>query len=496
MTEKTVIFPNQLFLKHPAIRNNRIVYLIECNRYFKDFAFHQKKLLFQRATMKAYQKQIEKQDIIIKYINNNQFQSMDNFFKAYILTDDKINIHIIEIIDKKLSKRFEKAAEKFKVEIIYYPTPAFLCSKKWIIEFFHNKKGYFMTDFYKAQRKRMKILLKKGKPIGGKWSFDKENRKKLSASVQIPKYPTFGKNNWVKEGKQYIKEGFPKNPGTTDNFIYPTTIKEVEIWFLDFLENRLNYFGDYEDAISKNHRFLFHSVLSPLLNCGLITPKNVIQKTLDYADENQIQLNSLEGFIRQIIGWREFIRAIYLLEGEKQKTSNYWKFEARLPSSFYDGTTGILPVDKTINKTVENAYCHHIERLMILGNFLLLTRVSPREVYNWFMELFIDAYDWVMVPNVFGMSQFADGGLMATKPYISSSNYILKMSDYPKKGWGKIFDALYWSFLIDFREKLTTNPRMNLMYSILDKKKIEDKKEYQKISREFLKRFHESAEIE
>jgi len=180
--------------------------------------------------------------------------------------------------------------------------------------------------------------------------------------------------------------------------------------------------------------------------------------------------------LRQIIGWREFIRGIYCVDGVRQRNSNFWNFENRMPPSFYDGSTGIEPIDNTIKKVLKNAYAHHIERLMVLGNFMLLLEVKPSLVYKWFMELFIDSYDWVMVPNIYGMSQFADGGLLATKPYLSGSNYILKMSDYKKGDWCDIWNSLFWEFINTRREFFKKNPRMNMMVAMYNKKSDSDKK--------------------
>jgi deoxyribodipyrimidine photolyase-related protein len=206
-----------------------------------------------------------------------------------------------------------------------------------------------------------------------------------------------------------------------------------------------------------------------MLNVGLLTPQFVVDETIRFANENDIPLNSLEGFIRQIIGWREFIRAVYQLKGTEERTKNYWNFTRKIPVSFWNGTTGIDPIDSTIKKVLETGYCHHIERLMVLGNFMLLCEFDPNEVYRWFMELFIDAYDWVMVPNVYGMSQFADGGLMATKPYISGSNYLMKMSDYKKGAWQEVWDGLFWKFMHIHRDFFLQNPRLGMLVNTFDK---------------------------
>jgi deoxyribodipyrimidine photolyase-related protein len=195
----------------------------------------------------------------------------------------------------------------------------------------------------------------------------------------------------------------------------------------------------------------------------------LILTSIDFYKKNNIPINSAEGFIRQIIGWREFIRGVYFSKGSEERTKNYWGFKRKIPNSFYDGTTGIDPVDDTIKKVNKTGYPNHIERLMILGNFMVLCEFDPDDVYRWFMELFIDSYDWVMVPNVYGMSQYADGGLMSTKPYISSSNYIIKMSDYKKGEWSEIWDGLFWSFMDKQRVFFSKNPRMRMLISSFDK---------------------------
>jgi deoxyribodipyrimidine photolyase-related protein len=225
----------------------------------------------------------------------------------------------------------------------------------------------------------------------------------------------------------------------------------------------------YEDAIVAKENILHHSVLTPMLNTGLLTPQQVLDAVLKHAEAYGTPLNSVEGFVRQVIGWREFIRIVYEREGSKQRSTNYWKFKRKIPAGFWTGTTGIAPIDITIRKVLATGYCHHIERLMVLGNFMLLCEFDPDEVYKWFMELFIDAYDWVMVPNVYGMTQFADGGLMTTKPYISGSNYLMKMSDYEKGDWQQVWDGLFWRFMHVHRDFFLKNPRLGMLVGTFDK---------------------------
>jgi deoxyribodipyrimidine photolyase-related protein len=309
------------------------------------------------------------------------------------------------------------------------------------------------------------------KPLGGKWSFDAENRLKFPKNKKAPYIQHPDADIYWNEALEYTQKYFGENYGELKQMpLYPHTHEAAQRWLQEFLETRLWEFGAYEDAMVEKEHFLHHSLLTPMLNSGLLTPQEVLDKTLEYAAQNpDLPLNSLEGFIRQIMGWREFIRAVYELKGSEERTRNYWGFKRKIPKSFYDGTTGIGPLDTVIRKVLKTGYCHHIERLMVLGNFMLLCEFDPDEVYKWFMELFIDAYDWVMVPNVYGMSQFADGGLMATKPYISGSSYLMKMSDFKKGEWQEIWDALFWRFMHVHRDFFLQNPRLGMLVHSFDK---------------------------
>ncbi len=230
--------------------------------------------------------------------------------------------------------------------------------------------------------------------------------------------------------------------------------------------------------------------MSPYLNLGLITPELIIEKILNFHKKNKIKINSLEGYLRQVIGWREFIRGIYESRGSDERTTNFWNFKKKIPASFYDGTTGILPIDQTIKKVLKTGYCNHIERLMVLGNFMMLCEFDPDEVYRWFMELFVDSYDWVMVTNIYGMSQFSDGGLMATKPYISGSNYIMKMSNYKKGDWQATWDGLFWRFMDTHRDFFLSNPRLGMLVRMFDKMPEEKRKQHLENGALYLKTLH------
>lgn len=377
-------------------------------------------------------------------------------------------VHIFDPVDNYLENRLKKLVPEER--LIIHPNPNFLHSHI-DIDAESKKKFYLQGEFYKRARKKFNILLEKnGEPVGGKWSFDEENRKKFPKDQTAPPVPTFTMNKVRKEALDYVEKNFSKNPGIINPTLFPINGAETLENFENFLKYRFRDFGIYEDAISIKEPFLHHSMLTPGLNVGLISPELILGRAVN---ERDIPLNSKEGFVRQILGWREFIRNIYIKEGSYQRNRNYWNFQRQIPAPFYTARTGIEPVDFVIRKILNTAYCHHIERLMILGNFFLLCEFSPDSVYKWFMELFIDAYDWVMVPNVYGMSQFADGGLMATKPYISGSNYIKKMSDLKSGDWEKIWDGLFWRFLHVHSDFFSKNPRIGMLLSTwkkMDKK--------------------------
>ena len=490
--EVTLIFPHQLFSSHPAISRNRQVLIVEDPLFFHDHEFpvkfHKQKILLHHLSIDNYYKKLKNDNYDVKIVSYKSFSDKEYLKKTFI--KNSINkIFYADLHDYELNRRLDQITKELKIKSIVYDTPSFLLGLDQVQDDFKGKTKFMMAQFYQKQRRRFNILINSNqKPIGGKWSFDAENRKRLPKNLEIPTINSFNKKKKLNdELKRDINLNFSLNPGEINNFNYAVSHEEAKISFDQFLQERFKYFGDYEDAISINEPYIFHSVLTPALNIGLITPKQVLQSTLDYSKDFNIPLNSLEGFIRQIIGWREYIRAVYHLKGSKQRTTNFWNFSKKIPQTFYDGTTGITPVDNIIKSINNNAYAHHIERLMIVGNIMCLMRFDPNEVYKWFMEMFIDSYDWVMVPNVYGMSQYADGGTMSTKPYISGSNYILKMSDYKKGGWCETWDALYWRFIDDHRFFFKSNPRMKMMVSLYDKKENKVKNNYIKLYNEIQK---------
>ncbi len=484
----TFVYPNQLFAIHPAISKNRKIILIEDPLFFGDeiypIKFHKKKLQLHYLSIQKYAQNKIREGYDVAIIQYSDLKRKNH--TSWLVKKLKANsIHIVDVIDFELRLRIEKASRENHISIKWYDNPNFLLSQSDLDIDFKGKKRYLMANFYKKQRKRHNILLEDdGKPVGGTWSYDTENRKKLPKNIHIPNSIKHNYNDYdFLNSEDFVQKYFSENYGDTKGFNYPIDHNQAKQSLDYFLKEKFKLFGPYEDAISKRDSTLFHTVLTPYLNIGLITPMEVIDRVKCFAKEKRIPINSYEGLVRQIIGWREFIRGIYVVDGVKQRTKNFWNFHKDISPSFYDGSTGLEPVDQSIKKLVNNAYLNHIERLMILGNIFFLLKTHPDKVYKWFMELFIDAYDWVMVPNIYGMSQYSDGGLMSTKPYFSGSNYILKMSDYKKGEWCQVWDALYWNFINEHREFFQNNPRMSMMIKMYDKKPNDLKANYIQLER-------------
>jgi deoxyribodipyrimidine photolyase-related protein len=483
MLKLFLLFPHQLFKEIDLLKQFDKIYLIEESLFFTQYKFHKQKMVLHRASMKYYENYLTENNISVEYIQAKDTASDVTELIKTIENTNPSSINYYDVCDNWLDKKIKKACHKKQLNYHQYTTPLFINSETDLSNYFSEKSKYFQTDFYIQQRKKLGLLLDpQQKPIGGKWSFDAENRLKYPKDTTPPNVNFPNQNRYYHEAINYVNTNFGHHYGEINlQVIFPTTHAESEAWLTEFLETRWADFGQYEDAIVGNELVLNHSLLTPMLNIGLLTPLQVIETSLQYAEQNNIPFNSVEGFIRQIIGWREFIRGIYVVKGTEERTRNYWQFNKKIPASFYNGTTGIEPIDVVIKKILKTGYCHHIERLMILGNFMLLNEYDPDEVYQWFMELFIDSYDWVMVPNVYGMSQFADGGLMASKPYISGSSYVLKMSHYKKGDWCDTWDALFWEFMNKQRAFFSSNPRLGMLLKTYDKMSEEKRNNYKRV---------------
>lgn len=447
-----LLFPINLYKNIENLKGNKI-YLIEEETYFTKYKFHKLKLILHRASMKKYFDYLKNKKLNVTYYeyNENYFDDMEN---SEILLYDPIN--------HDLKHKLEKNQKKYKYKITFLENPAFITSHNDLIEYHskHNKK-FIHSVFYKWQRNRLNILMPIGKDNKSyKLSYDEMNRLKFPDDIKEVFKPKKSNNSYIIEAKKYVNKHFTNNWGNDENFIYPIDFKGAERWLDNFIKTRLKLFGKYQDAIHNTINFGYHSVLSPLLNIGLLTDQNIIDKLLENNLQDKIPLNSFEGYIRQLIGWKQSMRYLYEFHFDKFNNMNFLNHTNKISKRFWDGNTGIKPIDDCINKVYNFSYLHHIERLMIIGQFFLLTLVEPQDVFNWYMSLVsIDSYEWVMYPNIYGMIMYADGGFMMSRPYFSTSNYIKKMSNYNNDEssiklsdgnmykWYEIWDALFYNLI-------------------------------------------------
>ncbi|MDF1861992.1 MAG: cryptochrome/photolyase family protein [Verrucomicrobiales bacterium] len=490
----SLVFPHQLFESHPALEKERPVYLIEDTLFFGDphaspGRFHQQKILLHRASMKAFQERLEGLGYHVTYLEYDREKPIDILLLSLHREHAFDEMVTADPTDFLLEKRLRRFAEKKEITLTVTETPMFVTPRDWADEHFDSRKRPFMAKFYEEQRKRMGILVdENGEPEGGQWSFDEDNRKSMpKRGLDTPEDLSAPRRKQVDEAEDYVKANFADYPGKIDSFCYAVTTRDAQDWLEQFLEERFVQFGPYEDALSENERTLFHSLLTPALNIGLLTPQEVVDRALEFAGEHEVPINSLEGFLRQIIGWREFMYLMYVRHGVEMRNSNHFNHRREVPETFWTAETGVPPIDLVIGRVLETGYAHHIERLMVLGNFMLLCHFKPEQVCDWFMELFIDAYDWVMVPNVYGMSQFADGGIFTTKPYISGSNYVKKMSDYSIGEWCKSWDGLFWNFIDRHLEFFKSQHRLGMMVATYNRMDSEKRERHLKEAERFLK---------
>jgi deoxyribodipyrimidine photolyase-related protein len=488
-----LVLPHQLFDQHLEAARGTVFVLIEHDLLFRQYRFHSHKLVLHRASMARFAGRLREQGYEVVQLQSDGERSSHDQLAEFVRHRDPARVRWFDVVDDWLDKDLFAALAAGGYLMCpddVLETPNFLTDRAAIDDWFaHN--GSRMQDFYVWQRRRLDILVDDGKPVGGKWSFDTENRKKLPRGYTPPAvgrfagHPTLQREGTfdfdallhdtartlvpreVERAIEWVSAEFPDAPGDPQLFAWPTSADEARAHLQEFVRERLHDFGPYEDAISNTHPFVNHGLLTAALNIGLLDPRDIVQAVLDGAGHDT-PLASVEGFVRQVIGWREYMRATYRTSGRRMRTANRLDHRHALGAGWWDASTGLPPVDLVISRVLDTGYAHHIERLMVLGNAMALLRIHPDAVYEWFMEMFIDAYDWVMVPNVYAMSQFAAGDEITTKPYVSGSNYLRKMSDLPAGGWTADWDGLYWTFIDDHRAVFAANPRTRMVTSLLD----------------------------
>ncbi len=466
-----VILGNQLFpLEHLPAPASMPVFMAEDMGLCTYEKHHQQKIVLFLAAMRAYADELRDAGYDLHYLTLDPADTRcyEDKLATVMKAAGATRLTHFEIEDKPFEQRIQAFADQRGLQREQLRSPMFSCSREAFTEFAGGKSKLLMGDFYKQQRRDLNILLDDhGQPIGGRWSFDAENRKKLPRNITPPVIPPTEQTRHVRDVIELVEQTFSDHPGRAADFNWPTTRGEALAWLDDFIANRLELFGPYEDAMSTRSATVFHSVLSPSLNLGLLTPNEVVDRVIKQAGD--VPFASLEGFVRQVIGWREFVRGVYREFSAQQDTANFWGHQRELTESWYQGTTGIPPLDDSIRTALRLGWTHHIPRLMVLANLMTLCEIRPQSAHHWFMQMYVDSSEWVMGPNVYGMGLFSDGGIFATKPYICGSNYLLKMSDYGKGDWCDTVDGLYWRFIDKHRQFFAGNPRLALMPRALDR---------------------------
>ncbi|GAA4806421.1 cryptochrome/photolyase family protein [Litoribaculum gwangyangense] len=504
-----LILGDQLNIKHTWFKetNDEVLYCLFEMRQETDYVKHHiQKVIGFFAAMRQFAHDLKSQGHQVVYYKINDENNTRNLAKNL---SNLIKEHSIEAFEYMLPDEYRldlqlaNFCKELNIKSSTVSSEHFYTKRNDLEQFFKGKKQYLMENFYRDMRKKHDILMVGDQPEGGKWNYDKSNRNKWKGDVEIPPYKLF--KNDVSEIVKDIEKAQIKTIGRfiTKTFNYPKTRVQALEQLKYFCEHLLIHFGDYQDAMHTDEEYLFHSRLSFAMNLKLISPKDIVKTVMNFYRKHgdDIDISQVEGFIRQIIGWREYMRGMYWAFMPDYKQKNELDNHTKLPEFFWTGNTKMNCLKNAINNSLDNGYAHHIQRLMITGNYALLTQTNPDEVDDWYLGIYIDAIEWVQLTNTRGMSQFADGGIIATKPYVSSGSYINKMSNYcsdcyynkNKKTEDDAcpFNSLYWNFLDDKRPQLGNNFRMGMMYSLLDKMDKEELNNLKEKAKHIIENPHE-----
>jgi deoxyribodipyrimidine photolyase-related protein len=464
---------DQLLKDHPAIeqaieavgKDHVCVVIIESHQRMVRQAYQRKKLVLLLSAMRHYARYLERKGIDVDY---RTVETFSDGLHAHVEKHSPERLLTMEFASFQGRKFQGQLHQHLDIPVEVIPNIQFLVGRHNPIPAPEPEKRYVLEHFYRDMRRHFDVLLDGDEPIGGEWNYDESNRKRLPKDVHPPDPICFEPDDITLEVMSQIAE-LPGGLGSVEGFEYAVDHASAESAFEDFIANRLDLFGPYEDALTRRSHIVFHSVISPYLNIGLLEPLPLVRRVEELYRSGEIRIESAEGFIRQIIGWREFMYWQYWRQMPEMIDQNAWKAQNDIPEFFWDADTELACLAYALKRALLTGYNHHIERLMLLSNFLMLTSVNPRAANDWFLSIYIDAYDWVMPPNVIGMGLNADGGLTATKPYIASANYINKMGDFcsgcvfdNKKRHGEgacPFNFLYWNFILKNEERLRSNPR-------------------------------------
>lgn len=492
MKKLRLILGDQLNHEHSWFneKNPDIIYVMAEMRQETDYVKHhiQKVVAFFQS-MRNFATLLKENGHEVRYykISDKDNPNELTALLSNLISKEKIECFEYQLPDEyRLDVQLKDFCESLKIDFKAFDTEHFYTSRTELTEFFEGKKMLLMENFYRMMRKKHHVLMQGAQPEGNLWNFDKDNRLKYKGQIPVPNAIVFNQN--IEEIISEIEKANVATFGKIDskNFNWPTSRKACLAQLDYFCTHLLKHFGDYEDAMHTDEKFLFHSRLSFAMNSKMLSPKEVIETVVAYYHENEeeITISQVEGFVRQILGWREYVRGIYWKEMPNYGKMNALENHNKLPDFYWTGNTKMNCMQKALSQSLEEAYAHHIQRLMIIGNFSLLTQIHPEEVDAWYLGVYIDAIEWVELPNTRGMSQYADGGILATKPYVSSGSYINKMSNYCSSCHYNVkdklgdkacpFNSLYWHFLDEKKENFANNQRMAMMMSLLKKMKPEE----------------------
>ena len=450
---------------------------------------HPKKIAFWFSSMRHFAKELENKEINVRYVYFDDVLNSHNLTQELQRAIEELSIEKIIVTEPgeyHLQEIIQSWEKKLNVAVEIRTDDRFLSSRDEFKQWASSKKELRMEYFYRTMRKKYQFLIEAdGSPTGGSWNYDKDNRKAPSSNIFKVKRISHKKSAIVKKVLDLVSENFNNHFGDLEPFNYAITRDQALMELDNFIVNILPYFGDYQDAMVRGEPYLYHSLLSSYMNIGFLQPHEICQKAEDAYRKGNVSINSAEGFIRQIIGWREFVRGIYWLKMPEYGKLNELKAKTALPSFYWGEKTNMMCVSEAVCHTKVHAYSHHIQRLMVTGNFALLAGLDVKKVQEWYLAVYSDAYEWVEMPNTLGMALFGDGGVVASKPYAASGQYINKMSNFCKKCYYNVkditgpkscpFNSLYWNFLQLHRRVFFKNRRLSFMYSTWDKFKDEKK---------------------
>lgn len=454
---------------------------------------HKLRIAYFFSAMRHFRNEAETNGRTVHYHEMQRQRSKDRGSSfSQVLTKDVRKLKpdalvMVEAGDDRVRQELQQTADRLGVPLTIRQDRHFYCSPTDFKNYADGRKSLLLEYFYRGLRKKHDVLMDGDQPIGDQWNFDHDNRDSFARGGpgDVPKPKTFRLDETTKEVLRLVADRFADQPGRLDQFSLPVTRRQARSFLKHFITNVLPNFGRWEDAMWSDESFLFHSRLSAPLNIKLLNPRECVDAAVAAFHAGLAPLNSVEGFVRQILGWREFVRGVYWLKMPAYAELNHFDHQLKLPSFFWDGKTEMNCVGQSMKHVLDHGYSHHIHRLMVLGNFAQLWGAHPKKFHEWHMAMYLDAIDWVSLPNTLGMSQFGDGGIVGTKPYCSSGNYINKMSnfckgcrfDYKKRVGDDAcpFTTLYWEFMDRHYDQLKDNPRMT--FPIRNLEKMRDKPE-------------------